>query len=307
MTITAATASGLRALDLATEVLHRARLADPEAGIWEAADLQWWWRVPRPSDDLEQLFWLDAKGPAAAALLTDWTRAWGLDVIAARDAPDALVEHAWAAATERIDALTLEVVETLIRDDDDRSRALARSMGFEPTDDHSGTTWMEAAERPPVPALPDGFTLVDRTQTHDRPHPLVVRSGPSAEARLNQVSLYDPGLDLAIVAATGEVASYALFWFDPMTRVGLVEPMRTEDAWQRRGLGRTLLATGLERLADRGATRLKVGFASAPGRALYLGSGFCIGSTETTWVRRTRGPRVGNRRLRRQPLDLTAA
>ncbi len=33
-------ASGLEYLALATQLLQRARLADPEAGVWEAADLQ---------------------------------------------------------------------------------------------------------------------------------------------------------------------------------------------------------------------------------------------------------------------------
>jgi len=37
-------------LMLATELLQRARLADRQAGIWEAADVQWWWRKARLSD-----------------------------------------------------------------------------------------------------------------------------------------------------------------------------------------------------------------------------------------------------------------
>src|SRR3989441_9217193 len=56
-------ASGLEYLALATELLQRARLADAEAGLWEAADLQWWWRTPRRSDSIDQLFWIDDEGP----------------------------------------------------------------------------------------------------------------------------------------------------------------------------------------------------------------------------------------------------
>ena len=40
-------ASGLDYLRLATRLLRRVRLADAEAGLWEAADLQWWWRTAR--------------------------------------------------------------------------------------------------------------------------------------------------------------------------------------------------------------------------------------------------------------------
>ena len=106
------------------------------------------------------------------------------------------------------------------------------------------------------------------------------------EERLRRLSLYDPALDLAVLTPTGEVAGYALFWSDPVTRVGLLEPMRTEDAWQRRGLARALLAAGLDRLARRGAAWLKVGFSTDAARDLYLGAGFRVNATMTTYTRR---------------------
>src|SRR5262245_12305088 len=43
---------GLPRLEATTTVLQRARQADPMAGMWEAADVQWWWRRPRVTDDL---------------------------------------------------------------------------------------------------------------------------------------------------------------------------------------------------------------------------------------------------------------
>ena len=84
------------------------------------------------------------------------------------------------------------------------------------------------------------------------------------EPRLRQCSLYDPTLDLAVEDADGRVAGYALFWFDHTTLVGLLEPMRVEDEYQRRGLARMLLTNGLDRLARKGARRLKVGFRRTP-------------------------------------------
>lgn len=283
-------ASGLHALGLATEVLHRVRLADPHAGIWEAADLQWWWRTPRASDELDQPFWLDSDGPFATVLLTDWNRAWGLDLIVIPDAPAAIRSELRSAAAARIDALSAVNVETLFRDDDQELAQLVRSLGFEATEERGAEAWMDAADRPTVPALPEGFELIDRLGSGDRPHPLVVRHGPTVEGRLNELTLYDPALDLAIRAPTGDVAAYGLFWFDPVTRVGLVEPMRTEDAWQRRGLARTLIASGLDRLTRRGATRLKVGFGTDAARDLYLGVGFRVEAEMTTYARRPTGP-----------------
>ncbi|MDO5701713.1 MAG: hypothetical protein Q4P36_09640, partial [Bowdeniella nasicola] len=65
-------ASGLEAQRLATHLLQRTRRADPLAGVWEAADIQWWWRKPRPSDTVDNMFWMDDEGPAAGVLLTIW-------------------------------------------------------------------------------------------------------------------------------------------------------------------------------------------------------------------------------------------
>jgi hypothetical protein len=45
MTVREVRASGLEYLALAMALLHRVRLTDPVAGLWEAADLQWWWRI----------------------------------------------------------------------------------------------------------------------------------------------------------------------------------------------------------------------------------------------------------------------
>jgi GNAT superfamily N-acetyltransferase len=282
-------ASGLECLALVTELLQRARLADAEAGLWEAADLQWWWRTPRRSDAIDQLFWIDDEGPVAAVVLTKWRRGWGCDPIAVPGSSAVPLATVWAHAVEAIDTLELEAVETLARDDDHELLRLLSAAGFvADDDDQSGVTWMDAEERPGVAALPEGFTLVDRAQETGRPHPMQQRSGEFVKERLRQCSLYDPALDLAVVAPDGDSAGYSLFWFDPVTEVGLVEPMRVEERYQRRGLARGMLTEGIDRLAERGARRLKVGYGSDVGRRLYVGAGFRPGATSTsyTWRRR---------------------
>src|SRR6266508_2658925 len=112
-------ASCLEYLALATELLQRARLADAEAGVWEAADLQWWWRTPRRSDAIDQLFWLDDEGPVAGVVLTEWGRGWGCDPIVVPGVSTELLPTIWASAVESLDALELETVDVLARDDDD--------------------------------------------------------------------------------------------------------------------------------------------------------------------------------------------
>ena len=74
------------------------------------------------------------------------------------------------------------------------------------------------------------------------------------------------------------VAAYGLFWYDPETATGLVEPMRTEDAHQRRGLARHILTTGVDLLAEAGAQRIKICYEpdNPASRDLYLSVGFEI-------------------------------
>ena len=283
MAVTEVRASGLEYLGLATRLLQRARVADAEAGLWEAADLQWWWRTPRRSDAIDQLLWIDDEGPVAGVLLTEWVGRWACDPVVVPGVSTVPLRTVWARAVKAFHELALDVVEVLARDDDVDLRELLAGSGFVTDDERCGITWMDARDRPDVAALPEGFVLVDRTREDTKPHPMARRSGEEVEARLRQCSLYHPALDLAVETADGEAAGYALFWFDPVTEVGLVEPMRVEDAHQRRGLARALLTAGLDRLAKRGARRLKVGYSTDAARRLYTGSGFRTTSTDAMY------------------------
>jgi len=276
-------AKGLEYLAFATELLQRARLANAEAGLWEAADLQWWWRKPRRSDAIDQLFWIDDEGPVAGVVLTDWGSAWGCDLIVVPGVTTVTLSTLWGRAVEAFEALGLETVEVLVRDDDAELVGLLGGAGAVVGDEEDGTAWMDAEERADVTPLPEGFVLVDRILETTRPHPMRHRNGKRVEARLRQCSLYDPALDLAAETPDGQVGGYALFWFDPVTEVGMLEPMRVEDEYQRRGLARALLTAGLDRLASRGAQRLKVSYATDAARSLYVGAGFRVTCTSTSY------------------------
>ena len=86
---------GLDRLSATTVVLRRARLAHPLGDMWEAADVQWWWRRPRPTAELALPVWFDEVGAAAAAGLTAWGDTWQADVFAV---PSIVSEEdVWAA------------------------------------------------------------------------------------------------------------------------------------------------------------------------------------------------------------------
>lgn len=280
-------ASGLEALQLTTRLLQRARLAAPVGGIWEAADHQWWWRAPRLSDDIPKTFWIDDDGPLAATLITSWASGdWQIDPVIVPGADPNVESEVWLRILELAETLPAIEITLPIRDDDQARKELALQAGFA-AGDTDCTKWMDASSRPEIIQPRPGFVIRNRIENAGHPHHMIDRSGDCIAARMAQCSLYDPELDLTMETADGEVAGYSLYWFDPVTRVGLVEPVRTEESYQRLGIARTLLTHGLELLAARGATRVKVSCESEAASRLYDSVGFRNEST-TTWYARSK-------------------
>jgi GNAT superfamily N-acetyltransferase len=279
--------SGHEALVLATELLQRARRADHRDGLWEAADVQWWWRTPRWSDEVEKLFWIDDEGPVAGALLTSWTdEDWQCDPVVVPHGSGLEPAVVWRQAMEHATKYAGNGFKVPVGDDDRTFTELAQRSGLT-AGDRDSTAWMDAADRPAVSEPSEGFVLVDRTQRRGAPHPMGHRNGEGVAQRLDQCPLYDPALDLAVETADGWVAGYSLFWFDPTTKVGLVEPVRVEDEFQRKGLARAMLTVGIDRLVTRGAQRVKVSYETDAAAALYLGLGFQQTSTATWYQARS--------------------
>ena len=273
---------------LATSLLQRARLTDPWAGLWEAADVQWWWRMPQRSDAIDQLFWLDDQGPVAGVLLTSSADdSWQCDPVAVPGVWGHGRQDLWDRAMEHAAEHTEADFHVPVSDRDDLFVEAARRSGLTPAYRDS-TGWLDAADRPAVLEPAGGFTVVDRTQRLDVPHHMCRRSGPMVAERLEQCSLYDPALDLVVESDDGRVAGYSLYWFDPRTRVGLVEPVRVEDDFRRRGLASAMLTAGIDRLAARGAERIKISYGSEAAAGAYHGVGFRPTST-ATWYRHPAG------------------
>jgi GNAT superfamily N-acetyltransferase len=271
---------GLPYLTQVTRLLQDARLTEPYGGTWEAADLHWWWRVDQHEDPDGQTIWVDDDRPEIAVVFTDWKGWIGCDLLGTDAAVNVHRELLW----NHVDGLFRDSpVSMSIRDDDPTRIAAAGRAGFVRGHEEFATAWMDAADRPARPALPDGIRI--RSYEGGR-HPMTARSGETVADRLAETSLYRPDLDLAVWDGDS-VAGYALFWADPVTRVGLLEPMRIEASHQGRGLSKALIAEGLDRLAAAGCTRLKVSFEpmNEPAARLYLGAGFRPRSIGRIWTR----------------------
>jgi GNAT superfamily N-acetyltransferase len=270
---------GAQYLEVATSLLQRARSAHPTAGLYEAADLQWWWRMPRSTDDIPQLFWFDHLGqPEAAVIATDWGDRIALDPIVMPGASPDWIAHVMERGLDHAGEAGLDPIGLEVDPDDAVLRETLVDQGFAIEEGGIVETWLAANARPDVSPLHEGYRMFTRLDTLQRPHHMInpKRNHFDVEPRLRETSLYRPDLDLVVLDSRDEVAAYGLFWFDPATATGLVEPMRTEEDHQRRGLARHILTAGIDLLAMAGAERTKICYEpdNPASGSLYLSVGF---------------------------------
>jgi ribosomal protein S18 acetylase RimI-like enzyme len=105
---------------------------------------------------------------------------------------------------------------------------------------------------------------------------------------LTRLPGYDLSLDIIAVAPDGSGASACTCWYDRETRSGEFEPVGTNRAMQRLGLGKAVIAEGLRRLREHGATQaiVQTNPTNTPAIALYTASGFQHVVTQYWWTKR---------------------
>jgi GNAT superfamily N-acetyltransferase len=258
--------AGLDCVNAVTTLLQRARNAHPTKGAFQAAEVQNWWCTPHPTDTLGQLLWFDDTGrPQAAVVATEFGDGSTLVydaitvlIVTMPDATDDWVRHVIGRGLAHLAEMGIETVDLELDRTDEVTRSFLAHRGFTIKGGAVVQCWLGVDVRPPISPLPDGYRLAARRDLKDRPHHMAGPHRPGFEARLDELSLYRDDLDLVVLDGNDWIAAYALFWNDPVTRTGVVEPVRTLDDHQGRGLSRHLLTTGIGLLADAGADRVSI-------------------------------------------------
>ncbi len=139
------------------------------------------------------------------------------------------------------------------------------------------------AELPHV-VLPDGFSIRSAKSPQDAEalaavHNGAFGSGWTGEIYLEEVMLkpgYRPELERVVVAPDGRFAAFCVLWLDEMNKIGLFEPVGTHPDFQRRGLGRALMADSLHLLRHYGMQTAYVSneMENEASTALYRAMGF---------------------------------
>jgi ribosomal protein S18 acetylase RimI-like enzyme len=171
------------------------------------------------------------------------------------------------------------------REDDQERRRLAEAHGFLLAEYESYVHLQRQLDTiPPVPTLPKGFVLrplanEEETAAYADLHRAAFTSDsmtPEWRARTLHTPLYQPDLDLVVVAPDGALAGFCVGWYEPSRGVAQVEPVGVHPRYQRMGLARALLTEMLRRFKARGASVaiIETDLDRTPARRTYESVGF---------------------------------
>jgi GNAT superfamily N-acetyltransferase len=134
----------------------------------------------------------------------------------------------------------------------------------------------------PPTHLADGFRLksladdndlvkVDRVLWRGFNHPgEPPADGPKDRKKMQSGPHFRHDLAIVVEAPNGAFVAFGGLWFDPVNRLGYVEPVATDPDYRRMGLGTAAVLEGIRRCGELGATVAYVGSAEP----FYLAMGF---------------------------------
>jgi mycothiol synthase len=87
---------------------------------------------------------------------------------------------------------------------------------------------------------------------------------------------YDPGRELVVEAADGELAAFAVTWYDHLNRTGMLEGVGAHPDHRQRGLGRAVVRFAAHHMANAGMKYAMVAHfeSNTASGALYRSAGF---------------------------------
>jgi mycothiol synthase len=247
------------------------------------------------NDPWQDIFrWDDPADPGRllgwAILYTPWS---GFDVFVQPE----LWDSAWAAEVNAwVEGKACEMARSAgyrrvwrnnVGEGDQILRERLFSRGFQEAPEHAMLSMECSLERelPKVP-LPEGFTLriVEASDAFQRARSqhLAFEAELPFEAYLDKYRHfmaspgYTRGRDWIVAIPDGRVASFCIAWSDRASRIGQIDPVGTHPEFQRKGLGKAVMAAGLRDLQSAGMriARICVQAGNAAAIGLYEGLGF---------------------------------
>ena len=139
--------------------------------------------------------------------------------------------------------------------------------GFQQTDDTSIYMTRPLFKPIPDPVLPQGFSIrpikgkeeADAVASTHRAAFGTEYMTTENRLAIMSTSEYDPTLDLLAIAPNGDIAAYCSCSVNERDKEGFTDPVATHPKYQRMGLSRALLLTGMKLLKERGMESAHLG------------------------------------------------
>ncbi len=188
----------------------------------------------------------------------------------------------------------------LILDGDEMLQEIAARHGLIPTQERECDAIYPIDPDQISYSLPDGFSITSMKDRFDLYQygkvlwkgfnhelngegPYVFREEERSKREI-QFKRPNVNLDLkvAVVAPNGDFVSYCGMWLDDASDSALVEPVATDPAYRKMGLGRAAVLEAIRRCGELGAKRAFVGSS----QQFYYSIGFRPYATSTWWEQR---------------------
>ncbi|MDR2933636.1 MAG: GNAT family N-acetyltransferase [Oscillospiraceae bacterium] len=186
----------------------------------------------------------------------------------------------------------------VIADSDRYMQRVAAGLGFRPSQNKECDAVLSLDTADFLYTLPDGFRVVGMDEELDYyKYGQVLWKGFNHEANgegpfqcsdedrlIYEREFKRPNLNLslkiAVAAPNGDFVSYCGMWRDAASQNALVEPVATDPAYRKMGLGRAAVLEACRRCRDLGAKQAFVGSS----QQFYYSIGFWPYATSTVWT-----------------------
>jgi ribosomal protein S18 acetylase RimI-like enzyme len=174
---------------------------------------------------------------------------------------------------------------------------IAARLGFIATEEKESDAMFYLDETSTAYDLPEGFHITTMKETYDLyQYGRILWKGFNHELKgegefqaskenlqARDEEMLRPNVDLnlkvAVVAPDGNFASYCGMWYDPEAGYAVIEPVATDPAYRKMGLGKAAVLEGIRRVGELGARKASVGSS----QQFYYSIGLRPFLTATLW------------------------
>lgn len=212
--------------------------------------------------------WFDGSQPIGWAYVDEFNNLrWELDTQYEEMTGSQIIEWGVACVQKTLTHGGSTTLDASCREDYAARIAFLKQFGFQQTEDTTIRMRRNLSKLIPQSKLPQGFTIrsiagIQEAEAVAGMHRAAFGTEyMTAEKRriIMSTSGYDPVLDLLVIAPDGAIAANCICSVNEGSKIGSTDPVATHPAYQRLGLARALLLTGLRLLQERGMSFADLG------------------------------------------------